>query len=75
MKKLFLIDPNQTKIPTDSCTWLTYRFVLGSGIMKKLLGIVVLGLWFNEMYILEYRKKFLITTQVVWLENYGPGTH
>ena len=44
MKKLFPIGPNQTKIPTDSLTWLTYRFVLRLGIVKKLLGIVVLGL-------------------------------
>jgi len=43
MKKLFLIDPNQTKIPSDSRTWLTYRFMLELGIMKKVLGILVLG--------------------------------
>ena len=34
IKKLFLIDPYQRKIPTDSGTWLIYRFVIELGIMK-----------------------------------------
>ena len=54
MKKLFLIDPNQRKIPTDSGKWLNVNYDVGFKEMKKLLRILVLGLL--KSYPIDYGR-------------------